>query len=97
MTKFFDTNALLELKEDLLKEDFFLISNISLFELEHIKTSGTKDEETKWAARKVLHILAENSNKYQSIIYSLDLDKEIEKYNLPKTPDSQIIVTVIKT
>mgnify|MGYP002624807552 CR=1 FL=1 len=95
MTKFFDTNALLELREDLLKEDFFLISNISLFELEHIKTSGTKDEETKWAARKVLHILAENSNKYQSIIYSLDLDKEIEKYNLPKTPDSQIIVTVI--
>lgn len=95
MIKFFDTNALLELKEDLLKEDFFLISNISLFELEHIKTSSTKDEETKWIARKILHILAENPNKYQSIIYTLDLDKEIEKYNLPKTSDSQIIVSVI--
>ena len=59
--KFYDTNAVLFLQDKLLNgNEKFAISSITLLELEHIKVSRNKDEETKYRARKVLHILDEN-------------------------------------
>ncbi len=89
MTNFFDTNSLLDLQQDAFKSKF-LISNITLSELEQIKTSGTKDEDTKWAARKVLHLLVENEDKYE-IIFPHNFDDFIAEFNLPKSDDSRII------
>ena len=60
MVKFFDTCALLDLQESVYTEGRFFISNITLNELEQIKTSGTRDEEIKWKARKVLQLLHKN-------------------------------------
>lgn len=74
----------------MLKEEKFYISSTTLQELEHIKVSRNKDEETKYRARKVLHILDENTDKYEVVIvdkYVLDI---IENHGLENTPDNQI-------
>lgn len=41
--KFYDTSALLDLPPDTLLAQQFLIADITLYELEDIKTSGKKD------------------------------------------------------
>ena len=90
MVKFYDTCALLELQEKAFEtETKFLISNITLQELENIKTSGTKDEETKWAARQLLHLLDKNNNKYEVIIFKNTYNNLLK--DLPINNDSQII------
>lgn len=68
----------------------FYISSTTLQELEHIKTSKNKDEETKYSARKVLHLLDENSNKYHVIIVNKDILDIINDIGLENTPDNQI-------
>ena len=94
MKKFYDTCSLLELQSAILEDDF-LISNISLTELENIKTSTTKDEEIKYRARQVLHLLHENEDKYKVIIYIEDYDALLKKHMLPITNDSKIIISAL--
>ena len=91
--KFFDTCALLELQQDAL-ESKFLISSITISELESIKTSSNKDEETKWAARKLLHLLEDNEDAYFIIPYDTNVDDEILKtYGLILNNDNRIIAS----
>lgn len=59
--KFYDTNALLNLGEKAFTEKF-AIADITLRELESIKTNRNKDEEVKHKARKVAHLLDEHSD-----------------------------------
>ena len=70
--KFYDTSALLDLPPDTLLAQQFLIADITLYELEDIKTSGKKDEATKAKARAVTRLLAEHPTAYTvvSIDYS---------------------------
>ena len=90
--KFFDTNCLLLLQSEIFKEKF-IISSITLNELEQIKTSKTKDEEVRWAARQVLRLLADNEDKYEIELYKSHYDDEIKSSDLPITDDSKIIIT----
>ena len=91
--KFFDTNALLLLQEKTFEErDKFIISNISLKELEFIKTSGTKDPEIKWAARHILRLLSDNSDKYEIELYRGHYDEDLKTLDLPLNEDSKIIL-----
>lgn len=92
---FYDTCALLEAQQTIFenKENKIYISNITINELEDIKTSGRKDEETKYAARKLLHLLNENEDRYEIIIYRSSWDEDIEKFDMPKTNDSKIIIS----
>ncbi len=62
--KFYDTSALLDLSPDTLLAEPFLIADITLYELEDIKTSGKKDESTKAKARTVTRLLAEHPAAY---------------------------------
>jgi predicted ribonuclease YlaK len=62
--KFYDTSALLDLPPDTLLAQQFLIADITLYELEDIKTSGKKDEATKAKARAVTRLLAEHPTAY---------------------------------
>lgn len=89
--KFYDTNALILLQKRAFKEKF-IISSITLNELEQIKTSKTKDEEIKWSARQILRLLADNEDKYEIEIYKTHLDDEIKTLDLPLSEDSKIIV-----
>ena len=62
--KFYDTSALLDLPPDTLLAQQFLIADITLYELEDIKTNGKKDETTKTKARTVTRLLAEHPAAY---------------------------------
>ena len=88
--KFYDTNAILLLQDRILEDEKFYISSTTLQELEHIKVSRNKDEETKYRARKVLHILDENNDKYDVVIVNTEIINIIEELGLENTPDNQI-------
>lgn len=93
-TCFYDTNAILEL-QDKAFDKYFVISSISLQELESIKTSGKKDEETKYKARKILHLLDENKDKYDVVIYSALMEDIIICNQMEVTPDTKIIASCV--
>lgn len=87
--KFYDTNALLELTDEVLNEHF-AISSVTLEELENIKTSRNKTEEVRYKARKVVHLLNDNPDKYKTIFYKGDVVKILEDFGLEPTPDNKI-------
>lgn len=89
---FVDTNILLQ-NLDFLKDKVFAISDITLRELENIKTSRTKSEDVKYSARKAVNWLINNLNKYEVYCFDKRCADDIEKYGLPITPDAQIIAT----
>ena len=64
--KFYDTCSLLEQAGNLFTSDDFtlVISSITLEELEHIKSSNSKDPDVKFAARRVLAALEEHYEEY---------------------------------
>ena len=67
--KFYDTCSLLLKVDDLFSEGKFIISSITLEELEGIKTSAHKDPETKYKARRLLSQLADNTDNYDVWIF----------------------------
>lgn len=87
---FYDTNAILLLQDKVFKDEKFYISSTTIQELEHIKVSRNKDEETKYRARKILHILDDNPDKYEVVIVNRDILDIIDSHNLENTPDNQI-------
>lgn len=88
--KFYDTNAILKLQNKIF-EDNFVLSSITLHELEHIKTSKNKDEETKYNARKVIHLLDKYSDKYDVVIFTKEINELMQSYHVYDSPDNQII------
>lgn len=82
---FYDTNALLNLLEDAFLSQF-LCSDITLYEIESIKTSHAKSEEIKYRARKLSHLLDENSEKYEVIFFENEM-----LGGLPDTNDNKIV------
>ena len=92
MINFYDTSSLL-LKADSLFEDNtgFAISSITLNELENIKTSNSKSEDVKYAARKLLHILDESTGEYELVLFKNAMLQPIEEADLSVTNDSKIL------
>lgn len=94
---FYDTCALLnELHHAFETENNFFISNITLKELENIKTSDKKDAETKFRARRLIHLLDSNADKYTIILYKKEWDSYLTDY-LSDNNDSRIIISAYKT
>lgn len=91
--KFYDTSSLLMLTEEELEGEF-IISSITLSELENIKTSRSKDPEVKFRARVVTRKLLENMN-YQVQIYSPVMESIIEHHNLEINNDTKILASAI--
>lgn len=94
--KFYDTSSLL-LKADNLFEDNtpFAISSITLNELENIKTSTHKDQEIKYAARRLLHLLDEHRGEYDIQIYRTDDLDPIVEQSLDITNDMKILACAL--
>lgn len=92
MIKFYDTCSLLELQSEAFNSDF-LISNLTINELEQIKTSGTRDEEIKWKARQILHLLEDNKEVYEVVIYNTKFDEYLNDFSLPPNNDNKIVVS----
>lgn len=94
--KFYDTNSLL-VKSNALFDDNepFVISSITLEELESIKNSSTKDLDIKYKARKLLHSLNENIGKYDIHIYKESMLNPIKEKDLSISNDMKILATAI--
>ena len=91
--KFYDTCSLLKKVDNLFDEEEFAISSITLNELEGIKTSATKDPDVKFAARKILHLLDENPEKYQVVLYYTYMIDSFPNFDV--TNDLKILATAI--
>ena len=88
--KFYDTNTILKLQDKIFEEDF-IISSVTLQELEHIKVSRNKDDQVKYEARKALHLLDDNSDKYDVVVYDNAIENYILGKNMEITPDTKIV------
>ena len=70
-----------------------MISSVTLQELEHIKVSGNKSPEVKYDARKALHLLDENEDKFKVVIYTTAMENYISEKHIEVTPDSKIVAS----
>lgn len=94
MIDFYDTNALLSNHQ--IKSNNFIISNLTLRELENIKTDPKKDLQIKYKARKTINWLMENENQYHIINYNYKWDHFLKKFpTLSDNTDSRIILTIL--
>ena len=92
---FYDTCALLDQLDTAFNDpSTVMISNITLKELENIKTSSTKDEDIKYKARKLIHLLDKNLDKIKIISYNTKWDKELIGC-LSDNADSRIILSAL--
>lgn len=64
---------------------------MTLQELEEIKISSRKDDEVKYKARKALHLLDENSDKYDVVVYTTAMENYINEKHVEISPDTKII------
>lgn len=74
------------------KEDFFILSSVSIEELEDIKTNRNKDDDVKYRARKAVRFLNEHPEKYEVIVYR-DYWSEVPINNI--TADQRIIICAL--
>ena len=92
---FYDTSSLLLLADELFDQKDtdaeIYISSITLEELEHIKTAANKDIDVKYAARRLLHLLDNNMDKYNVSIYKEGMEKPILKKGISLTNDVKIL------
>ncbi|WP_297419634.1 PhoH family protein [Clostridium sp.] len=88
--KFYDTNALLDLYDKLKNLDYFYTSSLVLHELEHIKTSKTKDDEVRYKARQVSKYL-KDANNYECIIVQTKHYQLLKEYSLEDSNDNLIV------
>ena len=98
MKYFYDTCSLLSCQHQAFQGEKFYISSITLKELENIKTSNNKDPEIKFKARKLIHLLNENKDKYDVVIYKNEWDDLLKDKSgiLSDNNDSRIIISALK-
>lgn len=93
--KFFDTCAALILQEQIFDEGEIYISEITLCELENIKHSSNKDDNTKYLARKLIRLLYDNKDKCNIIKFDkyafLDFKEHFNIEFYETSPDLKII------
>lgn len=93
MLKVYDTSALLNLKEELVLDQDTYIPFTVLKELEEIKASPRKDEQTKYYARKIVNALQEQGVK-TDLVSNRKIEKLLRRHKdaLIDNHDSRIIL-----
>lgn len=66
--KFYDTSAIIEKENFDFDKNLYVLSIITIQELEDIKVSNTVDEDTKYKARRLLRILNENRKNFEILV-----------------------------
>ena len=91
--KCYDTCSLLEQAGHLFNSDEFtlVISSITLEELESIKTSGNKDPDVKYAARKVLTDMDEHYGAFEIVLYNDSFGDMMMRDGISLSNDAKII------
>ena len=94
--KFYDTSSLLLHANQIFEQqEHFAISSITLKELEGIKTSLHKDEDIKYKARNLLHLLDQNTNLYDVQIFHNNYLQPIIEKDLEITNDTKILACAL--
>lgn len=95
--KFYDTCSLLLAVDNLFEdpEVSIMVSSITFQELENIKTAYNKDPDIKYAARKLLHLLDENTKNFSLWIFDETMLEPIKSHHFEITPDTKILATAI--
>lgn len=94
--KFYDTSALLSLGEQAFTDNF-VISDVTLRELEDIKTSGRKTEEIRYKARQATRLLAANSDKYQTVHIPISkVNDSLYELGLEYSHDNEIMLAALQ-
>ncbi len=89
---FYDTNVLLSNLEFVKQNGVFLLSPMTIGELENIKTSANKDDEVKFQARRAVRFLAENRDLWKAPIHSKEsIEIARSKCKLPDINDGNIV------
>lgn len=91
MINFYDTSSLLLLQEKAF-ESPFIISSLTVQELEHIKTSKNKTEDVRFSARNLVRLLKTHDD-YKVVVYTTEFDDVLKANNLPITNDNLIAAT----
>ena len=86
---FLDTNVLLEDIEYFTTLPF-IISSVTLAELENIKTNRNKTEEVRVAARKAIKWLSDHHGEYEVIVCDEHVCHILSYYGLEENPDAKI-------
>ena len=89
--KFVDTNVLLTNLEKLKIDDEFMISSVTLTELEEIKSNKNKTEDIRYKARKAINYLNDHPEKYKVVVYDSKVSSDFVSYRLEDTPDNRIM------
>lgn len=91
--KCYDTCSLLKQAGHLFNSDEFtlVISSITLEELENIKTSGNKDPDVKYAARKVLTDMDEHYGAFEIVLYNDSYGDMMMRDGISLSNDAKII------
>lgn len=92
--EFYDTCALLN-SYDFLQGKKFVISEISLRELEEIKSNRLKDEETKFKARQTSKVLLENVKNIEIVRFTEGVSKIWKVNELADNNDGKIIASAL--
>ena len=90
--KFYDTCSLLLAGESAFENDEkFIISSITLKELERIKTAANKDSDVKYSARLLLHLFEKYPNNYSVKIHQTNYEYILDKMNFDINDDARIL------
>lgn len=90
-THFYDTSSLMLCDEKMFQQGQVVISNVSLRELEDIKTSARKTEEQKACGRRLTRLLDEHIGEYEVINFSPSMEELIARWQLPPSNDAKIL------
>lgn len=90
--KFYDTSSLLLAGQTIFdKDENFIVSSITLKELEEIKNSSNKNEDIKYQARILLHLLDKFRRKYDVVLHSIKYENKLKEYGLEINNDARIL------
>ena len=91
--KFYDTSSLLLLGDSILEDPTIrvIISDITLRELEEIKTSMRKSEEIKTCARRLTRALDEHFGNYTVMHYAPCMEDLIDRWHVAPNNDAKIL------
>lgn len=89
--KFLDTNIVLDYADDLADFAPFVISSVTLQELESIKSNRFKNDDTKLRARKAVKWLTANRDLYDVKVYDGKMATLLQEARLEPTPDNKIL------
>lgn len=94
--RFYDTCSLLIAGESLFEQDKpFLVSSITLKELERIKTSANKDADIKYSARLLLRLFEQHPHHYEVVVHKVSNENAITTAGFEITDDTRILSDAI--